>query len=116
MTIRTLTYAAAAVIIGATAAHAQSVSCTRDTVFAGGGAFNFTCKPVEGQSYAANYCIPYLSVNAPPVPRGGADAINGWANVVNNHTSLTFTDIGAASAQVCGTPGSHQVQGVGSNN
>ena len=106
-----------AVSLLATAAQAQTVvSGTRDTVFAGGGAFNFSIKENPGQ----NYCIPYAAVNV-DVPRGGADAINQWVNTVQLHTTFTFTDAGDASSAVCpdmGTNGmpAHLVRGILSNN
>jgi hypothetical protein len=115
MDIKTL--AATALFISAGSAMAQPltpVSGMKDTVLAGGGAYNFTMKPQDGVTYAPNYCIPYAAVNG-NTPRGGADAINGWVNTVNVHHSLSFVDAGPADPQVCATPGSHLAQAIGSN-
>jgi hypothetical protein len=103
--------ASIALLIGHAPAIAQTtVSGTRDTVFAGGSAFNFTLKEIPGQ----NFCIPYASTGAGPAVPGGADAINQWVNTVQNHTNLSFTDVGETG--ICAVPGSHAVRGVGSNN
>ena len=115
MKIKLAAFALGVALASTSAMAEDTVSCTRDTVGGGGGAFNFTCKPENGKVFAANYCIPYLSQNPTP-PRGAADAINAWVEVVNTHTSLNFIDQGAISGQICGVPGSHQVRQVGSNN
>jgi hypothetical protein len=111
MKIHALAFAAGMTLMAGTASAQTTVSGTRDTVFAGGGAFNFTLKEIPDQ----NFCIPYAATNG-NVPRGGAEAIAGWKDVVNQHTALSFTDDGPVSAQICPRPGSHAVQGVGSNN
>jgi hypothetical protein len=111
MEIRALSFAAGMALIAVSANAQTPVSGTRDTVFAGGGAFNFTLKEIPDQ----NFCIPYAATNG-NVPRGSAEAIAGWKDVVNQHTNLSFTDDGPVSPQICPKPGSHAVQGVGSNN
>jgi hypothetical protein len=106
-----------------TPAMAQSVSCTRDAIFAGGGAWNFTCKEdpvVPGPNNnlypfgRLNHCIPYAATNG-NVPRGSAEAIAGWVRVVNDHKVLTFIDDGEAAPAFCPVVGSRYVKGFGTN-
>lgn len=106
--------AAATIVVISLAAPAfaeTGVSGTRDTVFAG-GVFNFTLKEMPDQ----NFCISYDPAQYPEPLRNGAAQIGGWISVVNGHTNLSFTDVGAAPTQVCPIEGSHLVRGVGSNN
>jgi hypothetical protein len=94
MTFKTVTYAAAAVIISAAPVLADSG--VPSSYFAGGGCFNFVLGGVQ-------FTKPNAGLGGTNDPRGGQATIDQWNNLIMlvPKGKVTLERLGAVDVQVC---------------